>query len=217
MAIETLQYGTVTGRYLAAVADTIWDEDTLPDEKPMTGTVIFSPNVSSLLLADSSNGGPATIALHPITASLDAEGYLYHNGSRGVTLIASDNPFTNPSDFTWSVTPVLSYENVQLRLGTWNIRVSSTGINDLTTLAPVPGTSGTAITRGVGIMSARQENGALILRLDTGTELAPVTLPPGSGVHVQTTNPQMVAPGLWIQTGLGTSGTDFTFWIEDGS
>lgn len=25
------------------------------------------------------------------------------------------------------------------------------------------------------------------------------------------------APGMWVQTGLGSDGTDFTIWIEDGS
>jgi hypothetical protein len=34
---------------------------------------------------------------------------------------------------------------------------------------------------------------------------------------IQTTAPDFGGlPGLWIQTGLGTSGTDTTFWIEDG-
>jgi hypothetical protein len=33
-------------------------------------------------------------------------------------------------------------------------------------------------------------------------------------------NPAPTPPGvpyMWVQTGLGTSGTDLTFWIEDGS
>lgn len=34
---------------------------------------------------------------------------------------------------------------------------------------------------------------------------------------VSTTNPGLTAPGLWVQTGLGTDGTGITFWVEDGT
>lgn len=48
----------------------------------------------------------------------------------------------------------------------------------------------------------------------------PVTGGGGGGevnTHVGPTAPVgMVAPYLWVQTGLGSDGTDFTFWIEDG-
>lgn len=36
------------------------------------------------------------------------------------------------------------------------------------------------------------------------------------GVHVSDTDPQMAVPGLWLQTGLGQTGSDFILWIEDG-
>jgi hypothetical protein len=29
--------------------------------------------------------------------------------------------------------------------------------------------------------------------------------------------PEFSAPGLWVETGLGANGDDFTIWIEDGS
>ncbi|PJE65241.1 hypothetical protein COU91_02685 [Candidatus Saccharibacteria bacterium CG10_big_fil_rev_8_21_14_0_10_47_8] len=35
-------------------------------------------------------------------------------------------------------------------------------------------------------------------------------------LYIQHTNPGSSHPHLWIQTGLGPSGTDMTFWIEDG-
>jgi hypothetical protein len=41
----------------------------------------------------------------------------------------------------------------------------------------------------------------------------------GSGtqqVYVQTTNPGLTGPGIWIETGLAPGGTGFTFWFEDG-
>lgn len=40
----------------------------------------------------------------------------------------------------------------------------------------------------------------------------------GQNVAISPTSPGYGVgnPGLWIQTGLGTSGEDFTMWIEDG-
>lgn len=36
-------------------------------------------------------------------------------------------------------------------------------------------------------------------------------------IYVQAAQPTGAAPYLWVQTGLGPSGEDFTFWIEDGA
>lgn len=35
-------------------------------------------------------------------------------------------------------------------------------------------------------------------------------------LYVQHSNPGSKQPHLWIQTGLGPSGSDMTFWVEDG-
>lgn len=34
--------------------------------------------------------------------------------------------------------------------------------------------------------------------------------------YVGPTNPGLTEGGMWVQTGLGDSGNDFTIWIEDG-
>lgn len=40
----------------------------------------------------------------------------------------------------------------------------------------------------------------------------------GFGVYVQDTLPVSNEDKyIWVQTGLGTGGTDYTFWIEDGT
>ncbi len=39
----------------------------------------------------------------------------------------------------------------------------------------------------------------------------------GSNVFIQGSSPETPGPFMWVQTGLGSSGTDMTFWIEDGS
>lgn len=38
----------------------------------------------------------------------------------------------------------------------------------------------------------------------------------GTPLYIQNSNPGTSSPHLWIQTGLGSSGTDMTFWVEDG-
>lgn len=49
-------------------------------------------------------------------------------------------------------------------------------------------------------------------------QVVPVSGPQGpQNLFVQNADPVMTEPGLWIQTGLGDSGDDFAFWIEDGS
>lgn len=42
-------------------------------------------------------------------------------------------------------------------------------------------------------------------------------IPAGAqSIFIQNSNPGGSRPHLWIQTGLGGSGTDMTFWVEDG-
>ena len=36
-------------------------------------------------------------------------------------------------------------------------------------------------------------------------------------IYIQHNDPGGVTPHLWIQTGLGGSSTDMTFWVEDGT
>lgn len=39
----------------------------------------------------------------------------------------------------------------------------------------------------------------------------------GAGnVVVSSVDPNLTGPGLWVQTGMGPDGDEFTFWIEDG-
>lgn len=37
-----------------------------------------------------------------------------------------------------------------------------------------------------------------------------------TSLYIQNSNPGHSSPHLWIQTGLGSSGADMTFWVEDG-
>ncbi|WIB34813.1 hypothetical protein [Curtobacterium sp. MCJR17_043] len=90
-----MQYGTVTGRFLAAVGDTATDTDRNPDEVPLVGKVTFTadlPKGRALQVV----GQKATILPVPITCTLDTQGYLVQNGVRSVNLIATDTDETNP-------------------------------------------------------------------------------------------------------------------------
>jgi hypothetical protein len=55
---------------------------------------------------------------------------------------------------------------------------------------------------------------------DTSVSLSmvPFIPAPPTQLYVQHTQPTIpvATSGLWVQTGLGTNGTGFTFWIEDG-
>lgn len=39
---------------------------------------------------------------------------------------------------------------------------------------------------------------------------------PQQNLFISNTKPAFSGPGLWIETGLGTSGRDYTIWVEDG-
>jgi hypothetical protein len=54
---------------------------------------------------------------------------------------------------------------------------------------------------------------------DAATARSNLGIAPGStALYIQNAAPSSPpATYLWIQTGLGLSGTDMTFWVEDGS
>lgn len=145
--LPNLTYGTVTGRFLAAVADTVDDLDKNPDGVPLSGTVKFTPSVSALLLT--SSNPPITVLPAAITATLDAEGYISLNGERGVNLIATDTMDTSPTAFTYEV----SFQNIRYAGGanipypSFSIEVPADRLTDLTLTAPVPSSGGTPVVR----------------------------------------------------------------------
>ena len=54
---------------------------------------------------------------------------------------------------------------------------------------------------------------------DAAAARANLGIPAGtSSLYIQTSSPtNPTATYLWVQTGLGLSGTDMTFWVEDGA
>ncbi len=138
-----MQFGSVTGRFLAIVADGA-DADLEPDLAPITGKVRFTPSLSSGVSSDK-----AIILPTPITADIDEEGYLSVNGVRGITLVATNSTGINPSEFTYGVSFVdLRYGGLSLSYPAFNMNLPAGTTVDLSEAVPVGRSNGVAILRG---------------------------------------------------------------------
>lgn len=168
MSLSPLKYGTVKGRFIAAVADTTADIDDEPDAIPLTGKVTFRPDVQAILLGNGTEA-PVTVMPAPITAQLDAQGYLTLNGKRGVKLIATDNIEANPTNFTYTVELDLRYQSTPVKYPGWSIQVPADQETDLTLQGRVPSASGTAIIRGASVTSITAANGVITFALSDST------------------------------------------------
>jgi hypothetical protein len=141
---SNLSYGTVTGRFLLAYADTN-DEGLNPDAVPAKGTIYFTPSPNYIKDVTASPA-PVTILPASVECALDSDGYvLGYSGSQGVRLIATDDPQGNPVDWTWQAefrltdatgSPVRTIPNFSFELP------GGTTV-DLTTAMPVTDSNGT--------------------------------------------------------------------------
>lgn len=140
-----MQFGTITGRFLATVADTTADTDLDPDLLPITGKVRFTPSMTSTV----SQADGAIVLPTPITADLDAEGYVSLNGVRGIRLVATDSEGLNPTGFTYGVSfPELRYGSVSVTYRAFNIELPAGSVVDLSQVTPVDSANGVTIVRG---------------------------------------------------------------------
>lgn len=97
---EDLRYATIAGQIAYLDADGA-DEGDAPDLTPAEGTVLISPQVRNVsYLGDH---GRKILSARPIRGTLDAEGYLVVNGTRGVTVPASDNPKLRPNGYGYTI------------------------------------------------------------------------------------------------------------------
>lgn len=159
--LPVIKYGTVSGRFLAAAADSKADSDANPDGYPITGQVSFTPSVSALII--DSALPPVTVLPVKITADLDAAGYISLNGARGITLVATDDDNTNPRDFTYLVEfSGLKFTNADgfstsVSYRAFSITIPAGTNTDLALTAPVPSSSGNPVVHNEGvIVEARQ-------------------------------------------------------------
>jgi hypothetical protein len=133
-----VNYGTVTGTFITAVADGP-DDDSLPDAVPCTGKVLFTPTASKLLNVTATP--PVTIFPKSIAAVLDV------NGAFSVVLVATDDPDLNPVGWQYVVSFALS----GITVPAFNIDVLMNTTIDLASASPVPAAGGTPIVRGPGM------------------------------------------------------------------
>ena len=170
-----VSYGTVIGQYIASVADGS-DPDKDPDSVPLSGTVSFIAS-TPYVLDTTASPNPVTIAKTEIKCPLDSEGYLcspYASTtsalSRGVMLVATDDPDVNPVGWNWTVIYNLrTPDGTKVSLPTHSIEVPTGATVDLTSAMPVPTSGGTFYTRG----DKGDTGPANTLTIDTVTTGAP--------------------------------------------
>lgn len=163
-----LQFGKVTGRFVAVVADSPEDSDSDPDVVPLQGVVTFTLKAPALLVPDA-EPFPMTALPAPVSATLDNEGYLTLNGTRSVTLLASNGQH-NPTSTTYEVKFALKHGTISVPYSTFNISVPAGETVNLTTVAPVPSSSGSPIVQGIGIKEVTADDGAFVFKMTNGTE-----------------------------------------------
>jgi hypothetical protein len=141
---SNLSYGTVTGRYLLAYADSN-DVGSNPDAVPAQGTVYFTPSPNYIRDVAAS---PAPVTLLPasVECSLDANGYITgYTGDLGVRLLATDDADGSPVDWTWSVEFRLTDAsgNAIRTIPSFSFSLPGGSTVDLTAATPVADSNGT--------------------------------------------------------------------------
>ncbi|MFD6518098.1 hypothetical protein [Rhodococcus sp. NPDC060176] len=198
--LQPAKYGKVVGRLLAVVADGP-DEDEypvsggFPDAVPVQGSVTFTPRATQILVP-LATPSPVTAFPTPITAQLDQNGYLTHNGKKGVFLLCPSSA-TNPPAFTYSVSYNLTLDGAVISSTKFDLEIveyapgpnssdpdtGSTAV-DLTLVTPVYPTPGTPIVRGpkgdsITDITLSGDGSALVFHIttETGMVTEPVAIP----------------------------------------
>jgi len=146
---SNVSYGTVTGRFLLAYADGV-DSGLNPDGVAAKGTVLFTPSPAYVKNL-TATPAPVTILPATIECELDDDGYLLgSDGTRGVRLVATDDPDNNPVEWTWRVDFRLTdQDDVPTRgITRFSFELPSNTTVDLAALAPVPTADGTFYVSG---------------------------------------------------------------------
>jgi hypothetical protein len=182
-----LGYGTVHGRFLAGVLDSE-DAAEAPDVEPLGGFVTFSATAPTIRVT-SASPDPATFFPQSVKVLLDDEGYLTQNGSRDISLWATDDQDGNPYDWQWHVTFSLHHNGHGVYHSPFNFELAAGQTVDLTVVAPLLTPSpGTIIIQGP--QGEKGEQGE-----------------PGQGVKIAGSLPN---PGPPPQPGVD----DGEFWID---
>jgi len=145
---SNLSYGTVGGRFIVAYQDSA-DSGSEPDAIAASGSIFFTPSITILKDVTAS---PDPVSVLPVTveATLDSEGYLCGYGTtRGINLIATDDPQGNPVNWTWRAEFRLTDQSGEsFAIEPFSFSLPSGGSVNLTTAAPVPDANGTFYNLG---------------------------------------------------------------------
>lgn len=135
-------FSQVTGSFVAVVADSTTDGDSLPDTIPIEGYVIFK--AAPVVLIDA---GDVLFALpKPVKVKLVAGILTDNDGNSSVTLVATDAIDISPTDWTWTV----SFELVGFQMKSFNFLLPGGGTFDLSELVPTDYSPGSGIGGGGG-------------------------------------------------------------------
>jgi hypothetical protein len=104
--LNPMKVGKVVGQFLANVADGP-DIGLGPDYPPLEGHVYFTARAKRVAVRDGTPN-PATFYGIRHDVVLDENGYLTHNGSRGI-MLAVPSPDAQPQAWTWFVEFNLTY------------------------------------------------------------------------------------------------------------
>ena len=140
--------GLVAGRVLRAVADIGPGDDAFPDVRPAEGDIIFTPKVLESVIP----GSPSVrVRSETITASLDAEGYISRNFSRGIWLWAGvwtvNATSVGAGTFEILVTEK-NDKNHPLDLWSYSAVPPAPGVTQYTLTLPAGGVSGQVLALG---------------------------------------------------------------------
>lgn len=140
-----VNYGTVTGRLVAAVADTTTDVNALPDMLPISGTVTFTPKLTSGFAKNITQ--LLTIVPLPITCPLEAStGFLLDpTGARGVTMVATDDVDLQPVNWTYTVSFDVRQGTTAIALPSFSMALAAGTTIDLSAIVPVVPSTGEAL------------------------------------------------------------------------
>jgi hypothetical protein len=140
---SNLSHGTVTGRFIVAYQDSN-DSGSEPDAIPAAGSIFFTASPTLIKNLDAS---PAPVSILPavVEATLDSEGYLCGYGTtRGIILVATDDPDGNPVDWTWRADFRLTDSTgIPLSVQSFSFELPGGTTVDLTSASPVQDANGT--------------------------------------------------------------------------
>ena len=146
----SLRYGRVTGRVIRGVGDTIADTDLLPEGALIPDLqVVFTPATPRIVAS-----AEQTVVLPaPVMCTFDDQGFLVYNGERGVHLLATD--VGNPAGWTWRA----AFSGSSVVNWSFDFELPTDAVIDISTVAPIPTSSGTAIVRGDSAYDIAVANG----------------------------------------------------------